>query len=197
MENEVKEPAPKYNYISPEEYLAIERDAFEKHEYLNGEIFAMSGASLRHNYIFHNTYGALANFLKGKSCKPFGSDLRIHIPENSFYTYPDISIICGKPETTDSFTDNITNPSVIIEILSKSTINYDRGTKFSLYRSIHTLKEYILIDSNSIMVEIYTRQNDNSWLLKEYKHLSDEFYISTVDLGLSLKEIYDAVSFTE
>jgi Uma2 family endonuclease len=197
MENEVKEPAPKYNYISPEEYLAIERDALEKHEYYKGKVFAMSGASLRHNYIFHNVYGALAIFLKGKNCIPFGSDLRIHIPENSFYTYPDISIICGTPETTDSFTDNITNPSVIIEILSKSTINYDRGTKFNLYRSIRTLKEYILIDLNSIMVEVYTRNNDNSWLLKEYKELSDNFCISTIDLTLSLKDIYHAVNFAE
>src|SRR5215212_4543390 len=113
MENEVKEPVPKFNHISPEEYLAIERASIEKHEYYNGEIFAMSGASLKHNFIFHNTYPAIASFLKGRDCKPFGSDLRIHIPSGSFYTYPDISIICGKAETTDLFTDTITNPSVI------------------------------------------------------------------------------------
>jgi Uma2 family endonuclease len=197
MENEVKEAAPKYNYISPEEYLAIEREAFEKHEYYKGEVFAMSGASLRHNDITSNVFGALVVFLKGKNCKAYGSDLRIHIPENSLYTYPDISIVCGKPETTDSFMDNITNPSVIIKILSKSTMNYDRGTKFNLYRSIPTLKEYVLIDSNSIMVEIYSRLNDNSWILKEYQHLSDSIYISPIDLTLLLKDIYDDVSFNE
>lgn len=196
MENEVKEPAPKYSYISPEEYLTQERASSEKHEYFKGEVFAMSGASLRHNDIFHNMYTTLAGLLKGKNCKPYGSDLRIHIPENGFYTYPDISIICGKPETTDSTTDTITNPSVIVEILSKSTSEYDRGSKFNLYRSISMLKEYILVDSNSVMVEIYCRQHDNSWILKEFRHLSDSFTISSINLTLQLKDIYNDVVFS-
>lgn len=118
MENEVKEPEPKYSYISPEEYLEMERASDIKHQYYNGEIFAMSGASLAHNDVFHNVYGALVPFLKGKDCKPYGSDLQIHVVEEHLYTYPDISIICGKPEPADDFKDNITNPSVIIEILS-------------------------------------------------------------------------------
>lgn len=197
MENEVKEPAPKYNYISPEHYLELERASELKHEYYKGEVYAMSGASLPHNDIFHNVYGALTFFLKGKGCKPYGSDLRIHIPQNTLYTYPDISIICGKPETSDSFRDNIINPSVIIKILSKSTKDYDRGTKFNLYRSIKTLKEYILIDSTSISVEIFTRQEDNSWILTEFKQLSDSFLISTISLTLHLKDIYEDVSFDE
>ena len=197
MENEVKEPAPKYNYISPEHYLEMERASDTKHEYYKGEVFAMSGASLPHNDIFHNVYGALTFFLKGKGCKPYGSDLRIHIPKDSLYTYPDISIICGKPQTTDIFRDNIINPSVIIEILSKSTKDYDRGTKFTLYRSIKTLKEYILIDSTSVSVEIFTRQEDNSWILTEFKQQSDRFTITTISLTLYLKDIYEDVSFDE
>ena len=197
MENEVKEPAPKYNYISPEHYLEMERASDTKHEYYKGEVFAMSGASLPHNDIFHNVYGALTFFLKGKGCKPYGSDLRIHIPKDSLYTYPDISIICGKPQTTDIFRDNIINPSVIIEILSKSTKDYDRGSKFTLYRSINTLKEYILIDSTSISVEIFTRQEDNSWRLTEFKQQSDNFTITTINLTLYLKDIYEDVSFDE
>lgn len=197
MENEVKEPAPKYNYISPEHYLEMERASDTKHEYYKGEVFAMSGASLPHNDIFHNVYGALTFFLKGKGCKPYGSDLRIHIPKDSLYTYPDISIICGKPQTTDIFRDNIINPSVIIEILSKSTKDYDRGSKFTLYRSINTLKEYILIDSTSISVEIFTRQEDNSWRLTEFKQQSDSFTITTISLTLYLKDIYEDVSFDE
>ena len=197
MENEVKEPAPKYNYISPEQYLEMERASETKHEYYKGEVFAMSGASLPHNFVSHNVYGSLIIFLKGKNCKPFGSDLRIHIPENSLYTYPDISIICGKPETTDSFRDSIINPSVIIEILSKSTKDYDRGTKFTLYRSIKTLKEYILIDSTSVSVEIFTKQEDNSWNLTEFKQLSDSFRITTINLALHLKDVYEDVSFDE
>jgi Uma2 family endonuclease len=197
MENEVKEPAPKYNYISPEQYLEMERAAETKHEYYNGEVFAMSGSSLPHNFVCHNVYGSLIIFLKGKDCKPFGSDLRIHIPRNTLYTYPDISIICGKPETADSFRDSIINPSVIIEILSKSTKDYDRGTKFFLYRSIQTLKEYILIDSTSVSVEMYNRQVDNSWVLKEFKQLTDSFVISTIGLSLFLKDVYEDVIFEE
>lgn len=197
MENEIKEPAPKYNYVSPEEYLEMERASEAKHEYYNGEIFAMSGASISHNDIFHNVYGSLINFLKGKNCKPYGSDLRIHIPENTLYTYPDISVVCGKPETTDGFFDSVVNPAIIIEILSKSTKDYDRGTKFTLYRSIQTLKEYILIDSTSISVELFTRQKDNSWVLNEFKQLTDSFTIASINLKLSLQEIYEDVSWDE
>jgi Uma2 family endonuclease len=197
MENEVKEPAPKYNYVSPEEYLEMERASEEKHEYYNGEVFTMSGATIRHNSIVTNINGIIIPFLKGKNCKIFGSDLRIHIPVNTLYTYPDLSIICGKPETTDIYTDNVTNPSVIIEVLSKSTMNYDRGTKFYLYRSIRTLKEYITINSLSVSAEIYTRQKDNSWNLIEFKNLSDSFHIATIGLTLFLKDIYDDVSFDE
>ena len=155
----------------------------------------MSGASLRHNDIFHNVYGALIVFLKGKNCKPYGSDLRIHIPENTLYTYPDISVVCGKPETSDSYADNVINPSLLTEILSQSTQNYDRGTKFHLYRSIKTLQEYILIDSMSISVEIFTREQDNSWKLTEFKQLHDSFTIRTIGLALHLKDIYEDVSF--
>lgn len=197
MENEVKEPAPKYNHISPEQYLEMERASEVKHEYFKGEVYAMSGASIRHNDIVYNINGIIIPFLKGKNCKIYGSDLRIHIPENTLYTYPDFSIVYGKPETTDLYTDNVTNPSVIIEVLSKSTMDYDRGTKFFLYRSIKTLNEYILIDSNSVCVELYKRQADNSWQFTEYKNLADSFHISTIDLTLSLKDVYDDVSFDE
>lgn len=197
MENEVKEPAPKYNYISPEEYLEMERASDVKHEYHDGEIFAMAGASMRHNHVFHNVYVALGNSLKGKNCKPFNSDLRIHIPEKNLYTYPDISIICGKPETTDLFKDNVKNPAVIIEILSKSTKGYDKGAKFTLYRHIKTLKEYILIDSDSALIELYVRQPDNSWNLTEYSQQNDNIYIPSIGTTLFLSAIYEDINFEE
>jgi Uma2 family endonuclease len=197
MENEVKEPAPKYNYVSPEQYLEMERAADAKHEYYKGEVFAMSGASAAHNDIAYNINRLVASFLHGKGCKLYGSDFRIHIPQNSLFTYPDFSIVCGKTNAPDSYTDNLTNPVVIIEILSKSTKDYDRGTKFNLYRNITTLKEYILIDSTSITVEIFTRQDDNSWRLTEFKQLTDHFVISTIGLTLHLHDIYDDVSFEE
>lgn len=197
MENEVKEPAPKYKYISPEDYLVMERASQEKHEYFKGDIFAMSGASWEHNVIAKNISTIILPFLKGSPCDMFGSDLRIHIPENTLYTYPDFSIICGKPEVTDKEKDTAVKPSVIIEILSKSTKDYDRGSKFMLYRSIKTLKEYITIDSLSFSVEIFTRQENNTWLLSEFKQLSDSFVISTINLTLQLKDVYEDVSIDE
>jgi Uma2 family endonuclease len=197
MENEVKEPAPKYNYISPEQYLEMERASETKHEYYNGEVFAMAGASKKHNLIVKNINTTVLPYLKGKNCDMFGSDLRIYIPENTLYTYPDFSIICGEWKTTDEEKDTVTNPSVIIEVLSKSTRNYDRIMKFAFYRSIKTLQEYVLIDSTSVAVEIYARRADNSWLLREFKQLTDSFYISTIGLTVFLKDVYEDVSFDE
>ncbi len=197
MENEVKEPAAKYNFVSPEDYLVMERASQEKHEYFKGEVFAMSGASWEHNVIAKNINTLVLPFLQGKPCDMFGSDLRIHIPENTLYTYPDFSIICGKPETTDEEDDTVIKPSAIIEILSKSTKDYDRGSKFMLYRSIVTLKEYILIDSTTISVEHFEKQADNSWRLTEFKQLSDSFVISTIGLPLLLKDVYEDVSIEE
>lgn len=195
MENIVNEPALKYNYISPEEYLEAERAALEKHEYYQGEIFAMSGASLKHNKIFSNLFGDIAFKLKGKGCRPYGSDLRIHIPKNTLFTYPDISIICGEPDLTDDKFDTATNPSVIIELLSESTRNYHKGEKFTLYRDIDSLKEYILVDTEKIYVEKHIRNADNSWQLTEYKTLDSSFIITTFSLSFLLKDIYEDLSF--
>jgi Uma2 family endonuclease len=185
------------NYISQEEYLAAERLATNKHEYYKGEIFAMSGARIAHNKIQINCIVDLANKLKGKKCQPFGSDLRIHIPSNTLYTYPDISIICGEIETLDDTFDTATNPVVIIEILSESTRNYDKGGKFTLYRAIESLQEYILIDSESVMVEKFIRNADNSWQLTEYMTLEQKFSIATLAIELQLVDIYNNVKLKE
>lgn len=195
MENEVKEPAPKYNFVTAEDYLEMERHSDVKHEYYQGEVFAMSGASPAHNDIDYNINRIVAPFIHGKGCKLYGSDFRIHIPENTLYTYPDFTIVCGKTEVADKYTDNLTNPGVIIEILSPSTKDYDRGTKFMLYRSIKTLKEYILIDSTSVSVEHCERLPDNSWRLTEFRQLTDSFEISTIGLTLKLADIYEDVNF--
>jgi Uma2 family endonuclease len=197
MENEVKEAAPKYNHVSPEQYLEMERVSDIKHEYYKGEVYAMSGASPAHNDIAYNINRLVAPFLHGKGCKLYGSDFRIYIPENALFTYPDFSIVCGKSETPDIYTDNLTNPAVIIEILSKSTMDYDRGTKFTLYRSITSLKEYLLIDSTSVSVELFTKKEDNSWILTEFKQLSESLSMTTINLTLRLEDIYEDVSFEE
>ena len=181
--------------ISQEEYLAEERLALEKHEYFQGEIFAMSGTTIEHTVIAVNCITELRNKLKGKNCRPYESNLRIYIPPNSLYTYPDISIICGGVDTTDDKFDTATNPTVIFEILSKSTRDYDKGGKFTLYRDIETLKEYILIDSEKIGVEKFTRNADNTWLLTEFKTIESSFEIPTIGVKLSLSDIYEDVTF--
>ena len=195
MENIIEEAISKYNYIAAEEYLMAERTAAEKHGYYQGEVFAMSGASAKHNEIFSNLFGEIAHKLKGKGCKPFGSDLRIHIPKNTLYTYPDISIICGEIKLTDDTFDTATNPSTIIEIFSRSTRNYDRPEKFSLYRDIDTLQEYILIDSQKTHIERYFRSNNNTWQLMDYYSQEDNLIISAVNISISLKDIYLDLTF--
>ncbi len=189
---EVKEPAIAYGKqkFTMEEYLTMERSSEQKHEYFNGDIFAMSGASERHNVIFSNLFGELAYKLKGNPCRPFGSDLRIHIPENTLYTYPDISIICRDIVTDQKDDDNVIQPSILIEILSPSTKNYDRGTKFKLYRDIPSLKEYILIDSEAISVEIFRLHENGHWQLDEYKNPDEFLKLFTIEFEITLKEIY-------
>ncbi|HET7360766.1 MAG TPA: Uma2 family endonuclease [Salinimicrobium sp.] len=193
---EVREPIAVYNKskLTAEEYLRFEKDAVQKHEYYQGEVFAMAGAGARHNVIFSNIFGDLAYRLKGKPCKPYGSDLRIHIPENTLYTYPDISIICGEITPSEIDEDTAILPTVLIEILSPSTKNYDRGDKFRLYRDIPTLKEYILIDSGSISIEIFRINKKGHWELEEHRSIEGTLDIPSIGLSLSLKEIYEGTN---
>ncbi len=179
--------------MSIEGYLEMENAADEKHEYYKGEIFAMSGAKVPHNTIATNFLGTLFNKLKGKKCKPYNSDQRIHIPSNTLFTYPDISIICGEIITLKNDDYNVLNPTVIIEVLSKSTKNYDRGEKFKLYRDIATLKEYLLVDSESIHIEIFRLNENGHWELEEYKSLNDAATIAAIDESVVLSEFYEGV----
>lgn len=192
---EIREPIPTYkkDKMSIEDYLEMENAADEKHEYYKGEIFAMSGAKVSHNRITGNLLITLGIRLKGKGCYPFGSDARIHIPSNTLFTYPDISIICGEVITLNNDDFNVLNPTVIIEVLSQSTKNYDRGEKFKLYRDIETLKEYILVDSESIHVEVFRLNESGHWELEEYKTPADSVMIKVLDENVSLSEIYEGV----
>jgi Uma2 family endonuclease len=190
---EVREPLVVYNKkrLTAEEYLEYERAADQKHEYFMGEIFAMAGAGVRHNVIFSNVFIQLGAPLKGKPCRPYGSDMRIHIPQNTLFTYPDISIICGELIPSDKDADTATLPSVLIEILSSSTKNYDRGIKFKLYRDIPSLKEYILIDAESIGIEAFRVNEHGHWELEEYKTIHETLTLHTVGASLPLTEIYE------
>ncbi|MDQ6901732.1 MAG: Uma2 family endonuclease [Bacteroidota bacterium] len=190
---EVKEPSPAYSkkFYSIAEYVQMENEAIEKHEYYQGEIFAMSGAGSRHNIISINIIISLGVSLKGKSCQPFGSDMRIHIPQNTLFTYPDISIICGDIINADEDENTAINPTVIFEILSPSTRNYDRGMKFMLYRAIPTLKEYILVEAESIHVEQFAINKEGLWQLKEFSNQQDQLTLESLDVKLLLKDMYD------
>ncbi len=187
------EPAVAYHKqkMTIEEYLAFEKEAEEKHEYYKGEVFAMSGAKITHNEIVQNTNHALLNYLKGKPCKPYNSDQRVYIEKNSLFTYPDISIFCDSIKTRNNDEWNAINPSVIIEVLSPGTKDYNRGLKFKLYRDIPTLKEYILIDSESINVDAFAINEKGLWELREYKTIAETLLIQTIEMELPLQAIYD------
>ena len=192
---ETREPAVAYSKrkYTIAEYLVIENAATEKHEYYHGEIFAMSGAKQPHNRIISNSFISIGSKLKGKKCTPFHSDQRIHIEKNTLFTYPDISIFCDEMITLNDDKWNALNPIIIIEVLSPSTKNYDRGEKFNLYRDIPTLKEYILIDSESISIEAFYINDHGHWELKEYKSIEETLYLNSVQLSVPIAEIYDGV----
>ncbi|MDR3713028.1 MAG: Uma2 family endonuclease [Puia sp.] len=195
---DVREPVVAYGktQLTIREYLEWERDATVKHEYYRGEVFAMAGGKLAHNIIATNLLGFLGHRLKGKSCRPFNSDQRIHIPGNTLFTYPDISIICGKIFTLDNDEWNILNPSVLIEVLSPSTKNYDRGEKFRLYRDIDTLKEYIMVDSESCSIETFSLNAGGRWELSETRGLRGVLTIAAIGETISLTDIYEGVNLS-
>ncbi|MEO8711182.1 MAG: Uma2 family endonuclease [Parafilimonas sp.] len=194
---EVNEPAIAYSQqkISIEAYLEMENASLEKHEYYKGEVFAMSGAKMPHNKIASNLSGILYNKLRGKKCQPYGSNARVHIQSNTLFTYPDISIVCGEVLTLNNDEYNVLNPTVIIEILSPSTKNYDLGEKFKLYRDITVLKEYILVDSESIHIEVFRLNEKKHWELEEYNDVNDSLLISAINENLLIAEIYEGVKF--
>ncbi len=194
--NQLREPVLVYDkkHVSAHEYLQFERQALTKHEYYQNEVFDMAGAGLRHNKIFSNVFGKLAIHLTGNPCQVYGSDLRVHIPENTLYTYPDISIVCGDPQTSKEDDDSITTPVVLIEILSPSTKSYDRGEKFRLYQDIPTLKEFILIDSESVDVEVFRKSDHTFWTPEQHRSLSESLRLMSANFSISLSEIYRGVT---
>ena len=180
-------------YLTPEEYLAIERGAEYKSEYIDGEMVAMTGASRKHNLITINTSREITNQLKGRPCEAYASDMRVRIPATNLYAYPDVTVVCGEPVFEDDYVDTLTNPTLIVEVLSDSTESYDRGKKFRYYRTIDSLAEYVLIAQDEYRVEQYIKQPDGRWLLSEVRSLNDQVELSSVNCTLSLKEIYDKV----
>ena len=189
----VKETKKKY---TQEEYLELERKAELKSEYFKGEIFAMSGVSLAHNKITENFKGFLYVNLKGKGYNTYGSDLRLHIPLNTLYTYPDITVVCGKEELLDERFDTLLNPTFITEVLSTSTSDYDTGGKFALYRSIESLKEYWAISSFDYRIQKFVKNiSNNTWILSETISPNDSMLLESFGFTISMQEVYEGVTF--
>ena len=178
--------------LSEEQYLAIERAAEFKSEFLDGVMYAMSGGSLRHSDLASNIIAELRAMLRGGECKAFNSDLRVRV-SGRMYAYPDVSVVRGKPLLADEQKDVLLNPIVIFEVLSPSTELYDRGLKFQLYRSIPSLREYILVDQNKVQIEHYIRQDSSAWTLRDHQGLEQELKLDSIGVALPLRLIYDGV----
>jgi Uma2 family endonuclease len=187
-------PQPK-PYLTPEEYLALERQAETKSEYWQGETYALAGASTAHTIIGANTLAELVMQLKGRPCTVHTSDLRVKVARAGLYTYPDVTVVCGKAEFDDRSEDTLLNPTVIIEVLSPSTEAYDRGTKFEFYRTLESLTDYLLISQSKPIIEHFARQPDDRWLLSTYKGLDAVAPVPSIGCELRLADVYDKVTW--
>jgi len=181
--------------LTPEEYLRIEREAPYKSEYYGGEMFSMAGGSPRHSRIATNIAGYLTNALKGRRCTPYNSDLRIGIPGEGLYTYPDVSVFCAPLTFLPGTDDTATNPTVIVEVLSKTTEAYDRGRKFEHYRRLPSLREYVLVSQDAPTLERFTREGDGRWVLTAAHGLEATIPLDALETALPLAEVYDKVDF--
>ncbi len=190
-------PTTEQHYFTEEQYLALEETAEDKSEYLDGEIIPMTRGSTNHNRLAGNVYIALNLALPEQEYDIFIGDVRLWVPKVRLYTYPDVMVILGKPEYHNNRTDMITNPQVIVEVLSKSTRNYDRGDKFAFYKSIPTLREYILIDPTKINVEQYSKTENKRWLYSEYDEEDTALVFNSFQLEVPLSAIYKKVNFEE
>jgi Uma2 family endonuclease len=182
---------------TPEEYLELEEKALYKSEYRNGEIIPMTGGTTNHNQIALNFASSLLYVIRGKKYRVFIGDVRLWIPEYREYTYPDVIVTDGKPIYAGKNNTTVTNPLLIVEVLSKSTKNYDQGDKFTFYRSIPQFKEYVLVEQNQYQVMHYSKTNEGEWIFREYKSENDIVKLQHLDFEISLIDIYQDVNFDD
>lgn len=180
--------------VSRVEYLRFEEESSERHEFFRGEIFAMTGGTFNHARIGLNLTSYLHTLLRGRPCQPMNSDMRVSTP-SGLDTYPDVSVYCNAPELADN-DRTLLNPVLIVEVLSPSTRSYDRGDKFMLYRSIPCLRDYVLVESESIFVEHYQRIGQHEWRLNEYQALADRLDLTSIGQELELALMYEEIHFT-
>jgi Uma2 family endonuclease len=175
--------------MSEQDYLEFERSSPERHEYADGEIFAMSGGTIEHSTVAANIIRDLGNALIGRGCRVLTSDMRINIPEARRYVYPDGSVVCARPEFADEKRDTLVNPRVIIEVLSDSTEAYDRGDKFAQYRTVASIQEYVLASQKEPRIEVFSRQADGAWMLRSYGP-GESAAISSIGCALDVDRVY-------
>jgi len=180
-------------YIGIEEYFAREDIAEHRSEYYCGDVLAMAGGTPNHNRITVNLVSRLSTQFRGTPCEAFASDLRVQVEKDIHYTYPDVLVVRGELKLVEGRSDTIVNPVVIIEVLSESTKDYDRGTKFTAYRSIETLTDYILIDQNTAHIEYFSKESDGTWKLREYFSTEETIEIDSIGVKLPIKGIYERV----
>ena len=182
-------------YYTPDEYLTQEEVAEFRSEYRDGEIVSMTGASINHNQIAGNVYAFLKFMLRKTDTKPYIGDLRLWMPQYRQYTYPEVFLIQGQPVFQERRTDIIMNPCLIVEVLSKSTKDYDRTDKFRYYRSIAELQEYVLINQYRTEIEHYTKADGNSWLFRAYESSKDKIIFASINIEMTIEDIYEDVEF--
>lgn len=189
------QPEPKPT-LSPIEYLALDREAEERSEYLDGEMFAMAGGSRKHALIAANLMIDLGSQLRSSPCETYGSDMRVWVEASGLYTYPDLSVVCGEPIFgPDGQEDTLRNPTLLVEVLSPSSEAYDRGRKFEHYRAIPSFREYLLVSQESPLVDRFLRQESGIWLFSTARGLGAEVELSSIGARLALSEVYAKVSF--
>jgi len=177
-------------YLTPEEYLAFERQSEIRHEYLDGEAFAMSGGRLNHNFIVSNVTGELRRLLRDGPCGVCSSDQRVYVPATGLYTYPDVVVVCDEPQLQDSELDTLLNPTLLVEVLSPSTEAHDRGRKFEHYQTIESLREVLLVSQHEPRVSHFHRQDHEQWLLTSVAGIEAAVSLPSLACALSLAEIY-------
>lgn len=182
---------PQLDYITEEEYRDGEEISRVKHEWFNGVVYAMAGGTLNHAKICANTTTSLQNALRGKRCTAVGSELRIKVESNGLHTYPDAVVFCPPSRFIGKGDSTLLTPKIIFEVLSESTENYDRTTKFNSYKTIPTLEEYVLIEQNRVWVDHFRRTNQNAWLHESYTALEDVLRLESVEIEIPLTQIYE------
>lgn len=184
-----------FKNLTPDQYLAYERQHAARHEYLAGEVYAMAGASERHNHLTSTLNFLLYGGLLGRPCAVFQSDMRVQTADA--YFYPDVVVTCGEARYSDDHRDTLLNPTLIIEVLSPTTEDFDKGRKFTQYRQITTLQDYVLVAQSAMRVEHFTRHQSDLWTLHEHAHAQDILRLPSIQMALTLADIYQKITFDD